>query len=102
MTTYRMISRPKSSILTMEFDYYNEAVAFCQQSSALSPSKPFRGLDLKWHVALPRQPEKAQFVKVEEWCKPFPGYDEWKGVEGLYHLPVYVPQPKVKCQPVLA
>lgn len=96
MSTYRMVQRPKSSIVTMEFNNYTEAAEFQRKSAALLPSKPFKGFGVNWYVSLPGTPEPAKYEKVEDWYKPFPSYDEWKGVEGLYKIPVYLPQPRTK------
>jgi len=92
MATYRLTKRPAPSIVTMVFGSYNEAVAFCKQSTALNPSKPYKqGMD--WKVSFVRNNiETAKFERLEHWEKPFQSYNEWKSVEALYHLPVYIEQ----------
>lgn len=104
MATYRMTARPKPSIVTLGFNTYNEAMSFAQGAAMLNPSKPYK-VGLEWKVSFTRGLEKAEFEQVEDWKKPgvyFEGklvessYDEWKGVEGLYHLPAYVPHPQPK------
>lgn len=96
MSTYRLVKRPQSSVVTMEFDYYNEAIAFMRASQALSPTKPWKR-GLKWCVSYPRSPEKAVYVKVADWKPPL-GYNEWRGLEALYHLQIPAPLPKAKAQ----
>lgn len=96
MATYRLTKRPEPSIVTMTFGSYNEAIAFCKASSALNPSKPYKhGVD--WKVAFIKPMlDKPAYERVEDWQKPFSKYDEWRSLEALYHIPVYVPQPKAR------
>jgi hypothetical protein len=92
MATYRvkLKKRPSSSIVSMTFPSYNEAIAFCRKATLLNPSRPFKqGLD--WKVAIVKpSTEKPEYdvEKVADWQKPGLFYDNWKGLEGLYHLPV--------------
>jgi hypothetical protein len=76
----------------MTFDYYNEAIAFCEASKMLNPSKPFKK-GVLWHVSfLKPDAEKAEYEKLPHWEKPFKGYDEWRNVEGLMKVDPYVSQ----------
>lgn len=94
MATYRMVKRPASSIATMQFNTYAEAQAFCESSQALKPSKPFKHM-AHWKVAIIKPMlDKPAYVKVEDWNPPFALYNEWKGLEALYHIPVHVDIPK--------
>lgn len=97
MATYRLVKRPQSSIVTVEFDFYNEAIAFMQASKALHPTKPWKR-GLMWCVSYPRPPEKAVYVKVEDWIPPNDLYNEWRGLVEFNHLPMPPTLPKARLE----
>jgi hypothetical protein len=79
----------------MMFESYKEALDFVDKSATLSPSKPYKRLG-KWAVSMVRGVDKAKYKSLDSWQKPSNVYDEWKGVEALYHLPVPPPLPKIE------
>lgn len=97
MATYRMTARPTSSVVTMTFDYYNQAAEFTEKSCLLGPSKPYKR-GAKWAVSLPGPITKAKYVKLPHWEKPNSKYNEWRSVEALYHLPLPPPLPKIEAR----
>lgn len=89
MATYRLVQRARPSFVTIPFDSYAEAQAFYEKSALLNPTKPYRRAGGGWKVSMLRPDAgKAVYKRVEDWQKPFQGYDNWKGLEALYHIPV--------------
>lgn len=81
MTTYRLMARPKPSIVTSNFDYYNEAAQFANQFAALNPTKPYRRSGGGWSVSMIGQMQPAKYAKLPHWEKPFPSYNDFKSVD---------------------
>lgn len=74
-------ARAKSSFSTFEFPTYNEAVAYRQKASALSPSKPYkrlRGVGAPvWCVTIAHvRKDRATYQRFDT----TPGYLGWKVV----------------------
>jgi len=95
MATYRRTGKAAPSIVSFEFDTYNEAIGFRKLSSLLNPSTPFKK-GAKWMVSMvnpARTP--APVVKVEDWVKPFASYCEWRGVEGLDKIDAHVEEAQI-------
>jgi hypothetical protein len=90
MATYRRTAKAAPSIVSFEFDYYDEAVAFRSSMAAMNPSNPFKK-GSRWLVSMVNHmPKSAPAVKVEDWKKPgvylrgklaYSSYDDHKSVE---------------------
>jgi hypothetical protein len=95
MTTYRRVRNAQPSIISYEFNYYNEAVQFACANELLEPSKPYKR-GAVWVVSMRNPaPKVGLYAKVDDWKKPFSTYDEWRGVEGLERIPVHLTEAQV-------
>lgn len=95
MATFRRTGKAAPSIVSFEFESYNEAVAFRKAQAILNPSNPFKK-GMKWLVSMVNPaPQHAPATKVEDWTKPFASYCEWRGVEGLDKIDAHVEEVQI-------
>lgn len=71
MTRVHILKAPaKSSTATVEFPFYNDAIAYARKTAPQSPAKPYRR-GATWHVAVRIvRTDKAQYQTFEK----APGY----------------------------